>query len=120
MPDVEEFLKSRPRTQPAESMDARMARMFAAPPADTRWWRRPMTVWHGIAAAAVVGAACYALGHYHATPGHDNTVAKETVVYIIQEGSVPGTRNAFDASTTPPGNEWWRQTAQPELKGGAI
>jgi hypothetical protein len=101
-------------------MDARMARMFAAPPADARWWRRPMTVWHGIAAAALIGVACYALGRYQAVTVDDSTVAKETVVYIIQEGNVPGTRNAFDATAVTPGNEWWRQTAQPQPKGGAI
>lgn len=120
MRDIEEFLRSRLLQAPPNGMDVRMARLFAAPPVDARWWRRPMRIWQGIAAAVLIGLACYAFGRYQAATTPEDAVAKETVVYVIQESSVPGTRNAFDAPAVTPGQEWWRQTAQPKPDGGAI
>ena len=120
MRDVEAFLKSRPLEEPPDTVDNRMARLFASPPADARWWRRPVALWQGVAAAAIIGLACYGAGRYVATLANDDgAVAKETVYYIIQD-TAPGTRNAFDAPAAPPGQEWWRQTAQPQPKRGAI
>lgn len=119
MRDIEEFLKHQPLEPPADMLDARMARLFATPPSDTRWWRRPIALWQGVAAAALLGLACYGAGRYLAVPTENGAVAKETVYYIIQE-TAPGTRNAFDVPTVQPGEEWWRQTARPQPTGDAI
>jgi hypothetical protein len=117
MPEIEDFLRSRRLAAPSDVLDRRMTQLFRDPPRE-RWWRRPMALWHGIAAAMLIGAIGYGLGRYQTVTRETPDVAKETVIYIIQDG-MPGTRNAFDVPSITPGYEWWRQSYVPEANGGA-